>query len=163
MAGSKSNYLSKALLDHMLGGFAPSGPTGNSVTGPGPTGPAFALSYVYVGLWTVAGSLTDASTGGQANEVSTSGTAYVRKQVANNSTNWPASSGSTTGIKQNGTAITFATATAAWGSIYQFALLDDATAGQGNVLFWGDLTSVKVIGVGDTASFSAGALSITED
>jgi hypothetical protein len=159
MAGSKSNYLSKALLDHMLGGWGATGPTGATA----PTGPGALLPYVYVGLWTTAGSLTDASDGEQANEVSTSATGYTRVEVDNNSTNWPASSGSTTGIKQNGTAITFPTATASWGSIYQFALLDSVTAAGSNVLFWGDLTSVKVIGNGDTASFSAGALSITED
>jgi hypothetical protein len=159
MAGSKSNYLSKALLDHMLGGWGVTGPTGATA----PTGPGALLPYVYVGLWTTAGSLTDASDGTQADEVSTSGTAYARVSVANNSTNWPASSGSTTGIKQNGVAITFPTATAAWGSIYQFALLNSGTKSGSKVLFWGDLTSVKVIGNGDTASFSAGALSITED
>lgn len=161
MAGSKSNYLSKALLDNVLGGWTPSGPTGASVTGPGPTGPGFYLPYVWVGLWTTAGSLDDTSTFPTASATEVSGGGYSRVQVANNSSNWPAATGTTTGLKQNNVAITFPTATAAWGTINQFALLDASTLG--NILFWGDLTSPKVIGNGDTASFSAGALTITED
>lgn len=143
----------------MLGGWGATGPTGATA----PTGPGSLLPYVWVGLWTTANSLSDTATGATANEVSTSGTAYARVQVANNSTNWPTATGTTTGVKQNGVAITFVTATASWGTINQFALLDSATAGAGNILFWGDLTSPKTIGNGDTASFSAGALSITED
>jgi hypothetical protein len=144
MAGSKSNYLSLKVLDHVLGNT-------------GYTAPA----TVYVGLWTTAGALTDAATGSTTAEVSTSGTAYARQSVTNNTTNWPNASGSTTGLKQNGTAITWTTATASWGTVNQFALLDASSAG--NILFWGDLTSAKPIATGDTASFSAYALSITED
>lgn len=155
MAGSKSNYLSKVLLDHMLGGWGATGPTGATA----PTGPGTILPYVWVGLWTTAGSLSDSATGSTANEVSGSG--YARVSVANNSTNWPAAEGATTGVKQNGTAITFPTATGSWGTINQFAILNEETGGQ--VLFWGDLSSPKTIGDGDTASFSAGALTITED
>lgn len=156
MAGSKSNYLSKAFLDHLLGGWGATGPTGATA----PTGPGASLPYVYVGLWTTAGSLTDAANGSTANEVS--GANYARVQVANNSTNWPAATGSTTGVKQNGIAIVFPTAgSGGWGTINQFGILDASSAG--NLLFWGDLTSPKTIGENDTASFSAGALTITED
>jgi hypothetical protein len=159
MAGSKSNYLSKAFLDHMLGGWGATGPTGATA----PTGPGALLPEVHVGLWTTAGSLSDAADGSAANEVSTSGTAYARVTVDNNSTNWPTATGATTAVKTNGVAIVFPTATANWGTINQFGLLDSATAGAGNLLFWGDLTSPKTISNGDTASFSTGALSITED
>lgn len=143
MAGSKSNYLSKALLDHVLGDTAYTAP-----------------ATIYVGLWTTAGSLSDSSTGSAANEVSTSGTAYARQSVTNDTTNWPNSTGTTTALKQNGTAISWTTATASWGTINQFALLSASTSGQ--ILYWGDLTTPKAIGNGDTASFSAGALSISE-
>jgi len=40
-------------------------------------------------------------------------------------------------------------------------LYDAATAG--NALIWGALTASKAIGTGDTASFAAGALSISLD
>jgi len=144
MAGSKSNYLSKVILNHVLGNT-----------------PYTAAATVYVGLWTTAGSLTDPSGGTAANEVSASGTAYGRQSLTNDTTNWPNATGSTTGLKQNGVAITWSTATASWGIINQFALLDAASSG--NILYWGDLTTPKSISTGDTASFSAGALTITEN
>lgn len=152
MAGSKSNYLSKKLLDAVLGQ--------NSAI-PGFSG---AMTSVYVGLWTTAGSLSDTSTGATANEVS--GGTYSRVAVTNNSTNWPAASGSTVATKTNGAAINFATASASWGTINQFAILDGSTEGLAstdNILYWSDLTTPKTIASGDTASFAVGALSITED
>ena len=148
MAGSKSNYLSKKLLDAVLGqssaipGFAAAMPT------------------VYVGLWTTAGSLNDTSTGATTNEVT--GGSYSRSTVTNDSTNWPASSGTTVATKSNGAAINFATATASWGTVNQFAILDGTTT-SANILYWSDLTTPKSIANGDTASFAVGALSITED
>jgi len=155
MAGSKSNYLSKALLDHVLGG--PASPTG-------PTAPYGAPSYLFVGLWT--STLTDASTGSSSGEVS--GGSYARygsgsggTAYPNNSTTWPAAGGSTVGTKSNGTSITFPTATANWGTITYFAILDASTSG--NILFYGDLTTPKTISTGDTASFAVGSLVITED
>lgn len=153
MAGSKSNYLSTRLLDHVLGA---TGPT--SVTGPsGPLSIYLPPATVYVGLWT--SGLDDTATGSTSNEPS--GGSYARAAVTNNTTNWPNATGTTTGLKQNGTSIAFPTASANWGTITQFALCDASTAG--NILFWGTLTTSKTIGNGDTASFSAFALSITED
>lgn len=146
MAGSKSNYLSKKVLDHVLGNAAYTAPT-----------------TVYVGLWKSTATLADDSSGTLTGEPS--GGAYARVSVTNNATNWPNSTGSTTALKQNGNSIAWATATTNWTgtgeTISQFALLDAASSG--NILFWGTLTTPKAIGSGDTASFSAGALSITED
>lgn len=82
MAGSFSNYLENALLDHALGG-------GNY------TRPA----TVYIALFTVAPS--DAGGGTEV-----SGNNYSRAAVTNDATNFPAASG---GAKSNGVAITFAT------------------------------------------------------
>ena len=159
MAGSKSNYLSLLLLNHVLGA---TGPT--SVTGPsGPLSVFVPPATVFVGLWTTANSLDDGATGGTANEVSTSGTNYARQSVANNTTQWPAATGSTTGIKRNANPITWLTATANWGTLNQFALLTASASPNGEILFWGDLTSPKAINTDDTASFSANALTITED
>lgn len=159
MAGSKSNYLSLLLLDHVLGATGPTQVTGP--TGPSTLNVFVPPATVYVGLWTTAGSLDDTATGSTANEVSTSGTAYARVSKTNDTTNWPVATGSSTGIKRNGTAITWPTATANWGTVTQFALCTASTSGQ--ILFWGDLTSAKAISTGDTASFSANALTITED
>jgi hypothetical protein len=135
--GSKSDYLENALLDHVLGG--------GDFTRP---------ATVYVGLWTAA--LDDTSDGSTAGEVS--GGSYARVALTNNATNWPAAAA---GAKSNGVAITFPQATADWGTVTYFAILDAATAG--NILYWGALTASKTIQNGDTASFAVGDLDITED
>lgn len=135
--GSFSDYLENELLDHILGG--------GDYTRP---------ATVYIGLWTAA--LSDSSTGSSANEVS--GGSYARKSKANNSTNWPAAAN---GAKANGVDITFVTATASWGTVTHFAILDAQTAG--NILGWGSLTNSKTIGDGDTASFAIGDLDVTLD
>ena len=90
--------------------------------------------------------------------MSTSGTAYGRLEVVNNTDNWPTA---VSGVKQNGLALTWSQATIAWGTLNQFAICSESTSGE--ILFWGDITTPKAINVGDTASFSAGALTITEN
>jgi len=134
MAGSKSDYLENALLDHQLGG-------------PDYTRPA----TVYVALYTVAP--TDAGGGTEV-----SGGSYARVAVTNNATNWPAASG---GAKSNGTEITFAEATADWGTVVAFGIFDAVTGG--NLMDWADLTASKAIDSGDTAKFAVGELDLTED
>jgi len=133
MAGSKSDYLENELLDHVLGNSAYTAP-----------------ATVYVALYTVAPS--DAGGGTEV-----TGGSYARVAVTNNATNWPAASG---GAKSNGTAITFPTATADWGTVVAMAILDAATAG--NFLYWADLTASKTVNNGDTASFAVGELDVTE-
>jgi hypothetical protein len=134
MAGSKSDYLENKILDHVLGGGDYSRP-----------------ATVYIALYTVAPS--DAGGGTEV-----TGGSYARKDVTNNATNWPAAS---SGIKQNGTAITFAQATADWGTVVAFAIFDAVTAG--NMLYWGDLTASKSVENGDTAEFAVAGITITED
>lgn len=134
MAGSKSNYLENKILDHVLGGA--------DFTRPG---------TVYIALFTVAP--TDAGGGTEV-----TGGSYARVTVTNNATNWPAAS---SGSKQNGTAFTFAQATANWGTVVAFAILDALTGG--NFLYWGDLTQSKSVENGDTAEFAVGGITITED
>lgn len=134
MAGSKSDYLENELLDHVLGGADWARP-----------------ATVYIALYTVAP--TDAGGGTEV-----SGGSYVRKSVTNNATNWPAASG---GAKANGVAITFAKATAGWGTVVDFAIFDAETAG--NTLYWGNVTPNKLIETNDTAEFAIGDLDITED
>lgn len=132
MAG-KSDYMENKVLD-IIGGTAFSAPTD-----------------IYVALYTAAP--TDAGGGTEV-----SGGSYARKQVTNNSTNWPAASG---GAKSNGTDIVFATPTANWGTIVAFALFD---AVAGNMLYWGLVTPNKTVNNGDPApKFAAGDLDLTED
>lgn len=138
MAGSKSDYLENAILDGILGGGTWSKP-----------------GTVYLGLWTA--TLSDTSTGATAGEVS--GGSYVRKSVTNNATEWPNASA---GSKSNANAQSFATASASWGTVTHFAILDVVTAGAGNILYWADLNASKTIGSGDTATFAAGAITVSE-
>lgn len=134
MAGSKSNYLENALLDHVYGG--------GNYTRPG---------TVYIALFTAA-----PSDSGGGTEVS--GGSYARLAVTNDATNWPAASG---GLKSNGTLFTFVTASASWGTVVAFGIFDASSAG--NLLNWGDLTVSKLIDTGDTAKFNIGEIDLTED
>lgn len=135
--GSFSNYLEDKLLDHAFGG--------SDYTRP---------ATVYAALATT--TPTDATTG--TNIVEPSGGSYARVSITNNSTNFPASSG---GSKSNGTAITFPTATASWGTVTAVAIIDAAS--NGNIMAWGALTASKTVDSGDTVSFAIGALVITLD
>lgn len=103
----------------------------------------------YVALFTAAPS--DAGGGTEV-----TGGSYARKSTA--AGDWNAASGGST---SNANAITFPTASASWGTVTHFAIFDAASAG--NMLRWAPLGTSKAIGNGDTASFAAGALVLTED
>lgn len=134
--GSKSDYLENAILDLVLG-------DGGSFTH---------LATVYVSLFTA----TPSDSGG-GTEVS--GGSYARVAVTNNATNFPDASG---GAKSNGTAITFPTPSANWGTVVAFGIHDASTAG--NLLYWGAISPNKTVNNGDPApSFAAGDLDVTED
>jgi hypothetical protein len=141
MAGSFANFLENELLDHVLGGN-----TGGNVYTPPAT--------VYIALGTATAGTSQE--GGFSSEVS--GNAYARVSVANTSANWDAAA---SGAKANTNTITFPQATGSWGTVTQFAIMDASTSG--NTLVWGDLTTSKTIGSGDTASFAAGDLDVTLD
>jgi hypothetical protein len=136
MAGSKFNFLELKALDWILGGF--------SYTVP---------STLYLALYTAAPT----SSGGGTEA---SGGSYARVSITNNSTNWPAATGGGPGTKANGTAFTFPTATAAWGTIVAWGLFDAASAGNG--IYFGTLNTSRAVNLGDTPSFAIGALTITE-
>jgi hypothetical protein len=130
-----SNYLEKALNDHVLGG------------------PDFIRpGTVHFALFT---GVTD----GDANNVTQpSGGGYARVAVTNNATNFPgATSGS--GSKSNGTQITFPTASGSWGTVTHWGVYDAATGG--NLLYWGELTTPRAITSGDTPRFNVGDFTIT--
>ena len=140
MAGGKCAYWENACLNTALGG------------------PQFTIpTTVYIGLSTAA--FTAAATGAAMTEVSTSSTAYARVAVTNNSTNWPNASA---GSKSNATIFTFPTATATWGTVLSFYILDSGTIGSGNCIYGADLTTSRTINTSDTASFAAGSITVTE-
>ena len=108
----------------------------------GETSPA----TVEVALYTVAPT---ASGGGT--EVSTAGTGYARQVITFDA---PAN-----GVTQNSALVTFPVAMLSWGTVVAAAIHDQGT---GNLLYFGNLSASKTIDPGDTASFAAGTLSITE-
>jgi hypothetical protein len=135
-----SNYLEKKVLDHVLRNTAYSQPSGlwlalfNNTSGNAATN-------------LEAGTLTD--------ETSTSGTAYVRKTIA-----FDAATGTNPTVALSTATVTFDAATADWGTITHVAIMDSVTAGAGNVLFYGAVTTSKTIQTGDTFQVTAGNLTI---
>lgn len=137
MAGSFADFAENTVLDELFGGtnYAP---------------PA----TLYVALFTARG--TDNQSDAGTNFVEVTGGSYVRKSVTNNLTNFPAA---VSGAKSNGVAITFASATADWGTVIACGIYDAVTAG--NLLAWSDFTQSKVISNTDQAIISIGAMAIT--
>jgi hypothetical protein len=138
-AGSKTNYLSKKLLDLPLGATAYSAP-----------------ATVYAALWTA--TLDDTSTGSTTGEAAY--TSYARVAITNNTTNFPAATGTTTATKSNANAITFPASTGGTSTVTFFAICDASSAG--NMLYWCSVTSATV-NSGDTPQVAASGFTVTED
>jgi len=71
---------------------------------------------------------------------------------------WNVSSG---GIITNTDTIVFNKATAHWGNVTHFVLLDSSIYGLGNVIFYSPLITEMVITFGYTARFEAGQLEVS--
>lgn len=99
---------------------------------------------LYFGLFTSA----PAADGTGGTEIS--GGSYARAAVTNNATNFPAAAGAE---KSNGTAITWATATALWGTATHIVVFDAASGG--NRYDWGELDTPRTINNGDTFSIAS--------
>jgi hypothetical protein len=127
MAGSFSDYLETNLLDQIVGKTDYTMPT------------------AYVALYTATPS--DAGGGTEVTDANN----YSR--VTTSGANWNAAA---TGSISNAQDLTFAQASGSWGTVTQFSLMDSGTHGAGNFLVWGDLTTGKAIGNGDTAKFAGG-------
>lgn len=126
-----SNYLENALLNHTL--------TATAYTQP---------STRYLALFTAD---TGLETNSPSAEVSTSGTAYIRKAVTFGA--------AVSGTSATNATVTFDTATASWGNITHIAVMDAVTSG--NVLFYGALTTAKQIDTADTLQVSSGNLTVS--
>lgn len=128
-----TTFLANNLLDHAFGGTAYTQPT------------------CYVGLFTT-NPTEPAGTGGV--EVTATGTAYARQPLA------AAQSAAASGSKTNATAaLTWAQATAAYGTVTGVGIFDALTAG--NLLASGPLTTNEVVNSGDTFSFPTSQLTET--
>tara|TARA_R110000868_G_scaffold31877_3_gene116510 strand:+ start:4544 stop:4930 length:387 start_codon:yes stop_codon:yes gene_type:complete len=111
------------------------------------TGTATRPTAWYLALYTAA-----PGEAGGGTEVSTSGTAYVRKVAAFTVTGDTAS---------NSGAIEFPTATASYGTVTHCAVHDAVTGG--NLIAYATLTTSKVISTGDILRVPIGDLDITLD
>lgn len=137
-----SNFLELKVLDHVLGTTAYTMP-----------------SDVYVALFTAnpgeAGSFAAEILVSETVSDTVFQTAYTRELV----TFAAASDGSA----ESNITVTFPTATRDWGTITHLAITDSATRGAGNVLFYGAVTTAKVIETGDTFQITAGNLTVSLD
>jgi len=132
MAGSKNDYFELEILKWATGQVNDLG------TAPTP----------YIALYTVAP--TDAGGGTEV-----TGGSYARQD---SSGKWAAPAA---GAVETNAEIAFAQATADWGTVVAFAILDAITAG--NFLYWADLTASKTVNSGDTFKFPSGNIDLTED
>jgi hypothetical protein len=132
-----SNYLENKVLDHVLRVASYTQPSGLWLA-------LFTNTSGNAAANLEAGTLTD--------EISTSSSAYSRQSISFNS--------SSNGVSASSATVTFSTATANWGTITHVAVMDGNTAGAGNVLFYGAVTTSKTIETGDTFQVSSGNLTI---
>ncbi len=102
-------------------------------------------TVIYVALYTVAPGV-----GGGGTEVV--GGAYGRQTATFTA---PIS-----GVVSNTTDILFPVATLAWGTIVAFALLDASSGG--NMLYFGNLSTPRIVLVSDQVRFPAGQLVVQE-
>ena len=105
---------------------------------------------LYVALFTAA---TGLEANNPTNEVV--GGSYARQQVV--SAGWT----QTGGVVENAADIEFPVASASWGEVSHLAVMDASPSG--NVLYWGALTTPRVIENSDQFKINAGDLTLTHD
>ena len=141
-----SNYTEDRTLDFWL--------KNNSASS---TSPSTVFLALFTSTDSTGGTAENLEAGILSNEVTTSGTAYVRQTIAYGAI----SKGS---VSSSGT-VTWTTATANYGTVTHVAIMDtnstSDSAGAGNVLFYGALTSAKTIESGDTFQIQAGSLTVS--
>jgi len=111
-----------------------------------------------VALFTAAPS----DSGGGTEVVTSGGTLYAREAVVTSptgSTEWSAPA-STTGLTDNVNTLEYPTAGADWGTITSVGIFDSTTVGAGNLYFFGNLTTNKIVNSGDTFKFNVGDLNV---
>lgn len=118
-------------------------------------------SVVY-GLLGLSTSTPD-DTGAIAEWDEPSGGAYARVNIAHPTVTWSFTTGTTSVSAKNSTEVTYPQATADWGTVTYFGLVDSATTGAGTVWMWGTLTSAKLIQTGDIPKFAVDAITLSLD
>ena len=137
---SFSNYAAQALLNSLFGKTSNYGALGSAPT-------------IHVALFTTAPG--EDGTGG----TEVSGNGYAR--VATTAADWAGATDADPSVVTNANAITFPSATGAWGTVTDFGLYDASTGG--NMIATGSLTTSKAPTSGDTPKFAANELSASLD
>jgi len=149
MAGSMTDVWEAKFLDLIFKNTAASATT--------PAG--LHTTNVWIALFTAAP--TDA-TGVTGTEVT--GGSYARVAVVRTGAGWNAATGTAPTLTDNTNIITFATASANWGTVVAFGICNSLAGSLAtDLIYWGDLSTSKTISNGDTATFAAGAIDITQD
>ena len=90
-----------------------------------------------------------------------SGNGYARIAVSSADGSWSAPSGTPRAIANASTLYFSPNPTAGWGTVTHFGVYDALSGG--NLLYWAALGTSKTVNAGDTVSFPAGAITISED
>lgn len=132
-----TNYAETALTNHILGKAAYTMPT-----------------TVYLALFTA-----DPTDSGTLTAEVPASRGYARQAIT--STMSTSSGGSTS---QNSADINFGPCvTTSWGTVTHIGIVDSATIGAGNLLFYGPVTASKAVAVGDSLRFAANNLTVSID
>jgi len=116
----------------------------------------------YIGLSTTTPVQAKGGSAPYWNFTEPSGGGYARVEVVNGTTEFVAATPQpSTGYEvTNGTAITFPTPTGSWGTVTYFGIFSAATTG--TLVAYGQLTTAKAIGTGDTPpSFAIHSITIS--
>ncbi len=136
-----SRYLENKILDHIFNGITYNAQPIN----------------LYLALFTTAPS--DDTGSGAVEVVTSGGTAYARKSTA--AADWADSP--STGLITNANSISMVQAGNTWGTVVAIGLYDSAIGGSNNLLFWGNISPTKQIGIGDIATFPVAGITIDID
>ena len=140
MAGSKTAYLSQAVLDHCLGGT--------------PFVPPADIWFV------VSMSPFDSSATGDACAELTAAD-YARLEAVNDDTTWAPASVGAPSLKSNLSDLVWAEATTDWGEPLSMYVADAATSG--NLLYGADLAANDGVAIADIFKILAGTFVFSED
>jgi len=132
MASGLGNYVINEIIDHIF-----------------LTADYVSETNLFVALLT---STPDAADAGSSLPGEVSGGSYARVTCDT----WDVAASQAT---ENSQTVTFAQATAVWGTVTHFAVMTGITTG--DMIGWGVLDSPRTISTGDTASFATGDLDVT--
>lgn len=115
-----------------------------------------------ISVWVGLSSTTPTETGTNITEPST-GAGYARVEIDGTLTGWDAAVAGAPTTKSNAGTVTFPQATADWlaqANLTHFVLMDSATVGGGNMLYFGEIRTPKAVLDTDTARFDAGEIDV---